>query len=198
MQLLLGASLPISLPLPVALLLRVSSFLVALLSLALAAREAPLSPLPGPVGPPPPFVRLLVGALLPVAPPLLVAPLLCVPSFDVVVVPLALPRLRPCYCLSPGLWALLRLVCAGSWALHCLELCCSRSLLGYTQRPSWLPRCLLLCVWVLLYPSSNCVCALCYLAPPCSRSLLCSVRHLSMLLCRLRLYCSRGSAVAYA
>ena len=95
-----------------------------------------------------PFVRPLVGALLPLAPPLVVAPLLCVLSFDVAMVPLALPRLRLRYRLSPGLWALLHLLCAGSWAPRCLELCRSRSLLGSARRPSWLPRCLVLrCSW---------------------------------------------------
>ena len=107
----MGALLPIALPLPVALLLRVPSFLVAVPPLAAAARGASLSPLSGPVGAPPPFVRLLVGSLLPVAPPLSVAPLLCVLSLDVAMVPPALPRLRLRYHLSPGLWVLL---CAGS------------------------------------------------------------------------------------
>ena len=147
-RLLLGASLPITLPLPVALLLRVSSFLVAVLPRAPAARKAPLSLMPGPVGAHPPFVRLLVGALLPVAPPLLVAPLLCEPSFDVAMVPPALPHLRLRYRLSLDVRVLLRLLCNGSWALRCLVLCRSRSLLGSVRRPSWLPRCLLLwCPW---------------------------------------------------
>ena len=43
-------------------------------------------------------------------------------SFDGAVVPPALPRLRLRYRLSPGLWVLLRLLCAGSWALRCLVL----------------------------------------------------------------------------
>ena len=118
-RLLVGALLPVALPLPVTLLLRVPSFLVAVMPLAPAARGAPLSPMHGPVGAPPPFVRLLVGSELPVAPPLSVAPLLCAPSSDIAVVPPALPRLRLLYHLSLGLWELLYLLCAGSWALRC-------------------------------------------------------------------------------
>ena len=108
-RLLVGALLPIALPLPVAFLLRAPSFLVSVPPLAPAARGAPLSPLFGPVGAPPPFVRLPGGALLPVAPPLVVATLLRVLSLDVAVVPPTLPRLRLRYRLSLGLWVLLRL-----------------------------------------------------------------------------------------
>ena len=153
-RLLVGALLPISLLLLVAFL--APSFLVAVLPLAPAARGAPLSPLFGPVGTaPPPFLRLPGGALLPVAPPLLVATLLRVLSFNANVVPPALPRLRLRYRLSLGLWVLLCLLCAGSWALRCLVLYRSRSLLGSTRRPSWLPRCLLLwCSWGPAYASA--------------------------------------------
>ena len=112
------------------------------------ARGAPLSPMTGPVGAPPPFVRLLVGTLLPVAPPLSVAPLRCVLSFNVAVGPPALPRLRLRCRLSLGSWVLVRLLCAGLWALRCLVLCRSRSLVGSVRRASWLPHCLLLwCSW---------------------------------------------------
>ena len=135
-RLLLGASLPTTLPLPGALLLRVSSFLVTMLPLPPAACGAPLLPLSWPVGAPPPFVQLLVGALLPLAPPLLVAPLLCVSSFGGAVVPPALPRLT---CgLSSASCAPARGRCAAlsstapgrSSARHC---------------PSWLRRRLLPC-----------------------------------------------------
>ena len=76
-----------------------------------------------------------------VAPPLSVAPLLCVLSFNVVVGPPALPRLRLRYRLSLGLWVLVRLLCAGLWALRCLVLCRSRSLVGSVRRASWWPCC---------------------------------------------------------
>ena len=69
-------------------------------------------------------------------------------SFDVAVVPPALPRQRLRCLLSLSSWELLCLLCAGSWALRCLVLCRSRSLLGSVRRPSWLPRCFLLwCSW---------------------------------------------------
>ena len=104
--------------------------------------------MPRPVGAPPPFVQLLVGTLLPVAPPLSVAPLLCVLSLDVAVGPPALPRLRLRCRLSLGSWVLVRLLCAGSGALRYLVLCLSRSLVGSVRRASWLPRYLLLwCSW---------------------------------------------------
>ena len=85
-----------------------------------AARGALTSRTPWPVGAPPFLVRLLLGALLPVALPLPVALLLCVPCFLVVVLPLALAArgapLSPCL----GPWALLRPLCDCSWALSCM------------------------------------------------------------------------------
>ena len=56
----------------------------------------------------------------------------------------ALLRVRRHYLLFLGLWVLLRLLCAGSWATRCLVLCRSRSLLSSMCRPSSLPRCLVL------------------------------------------------------
>ena len=105
-----------------------------------SARGAPLRPLPGPTGAPPPFVQLRVRAVLPFAAPLSVALFFCALS-SAVTVPtpaLLLPRLRCrlcswslCYrlflllvglryylCLGP--WTLLRPLCDCSWALYCL------------------------------------------------------------------------------
>ena len=81
-----------------------------------SASGAPLRPLPGPAGAPPPFVRVRVHAS-PLVPSSCVAPLLGVLSFDVIVQPLALllPRLRCRLCLSSQV--LLRPQCNGSWVL---------------------------------------------------------------------------------
>ena len=52
--------------------------------------------------------------------------------------------------------------------------------------------------WALLRPLCDRTCALCCLLVLTSLSLLCYVRCVAMLLCRLRLYCSLGSVVTYA
>ena len=70
-----------------------------------------LSLIPGLVGAPPPLVRRLVGAALPCAQMLPVAPWLRAPSFLVAALPPAL-----------GSWALLRPLCDCSWALRRLLL----------------------------------------------------------------------------
>ena len=118
----------------------------------------PLSPMPGPVGAPPPFVRLLVGALLslipglvgappplvrrlvgaalPCALPLPVAPRLRAPSFLVAALPPALVLVGLRRHLCPGSWALLRPLCDCLWALR-------RLLLRLPRRPFAPSRCCL-------------------------------------------------------
>ena len=64
--------------------------------------------MPGLVGVPQPLVRLLVGASLPTAVPLSLASLLRALSFLVVVLPLALPPVRPLYRLHLNSWVLFR------------------------------------------------------------------------------------------
>ena len=147
LRLLSGAVLPISLPLPVDFLLCVPYFLVSVPPLAPAARGALLLPMLGPMGAPPPFGRLLVDALLSLAPPLLVALLFCVWSFNVSLVLVARLRLNPRNHLFLGLWVLLHRLRAARWALCCLVLRRSRWLLNSVRRPSWVLRCFVLWCW---------------------------------------------------
>ena len=73
-----------------------------------AARGAPPSFMCGLVGIPPPLAQLLVGASLPTALPLSLAPMLRALSFLVVVLPLALPPVGPLYRLRLDSWVLFR------------------------------------------------------------------------------------------
>ena len=104
------------------------------------APEAPLSPMSKLTGAPLPLVRRLVGALPLVAPPLLVATPLRVPSSNFPVLPPALlpVGLRCRLCLGP--WALLRPLCDCPGALCCLKL-----------RHLWSLRCLVGCLSTLLW-----------------------------------------------
>ena len=168
---------------------------------SLVAGGAPLLPMPGPVGTPPPFVRLLPGTLLPLAPPLVVPASVCGLSFDGVVVPRTLLRLRLRCLLSLGLSVLLRLLFAGSWALYCLVLRRSRLLLGSVRRPSSLPRCLLLwCLWGCADTyvwARGCSSALCVAVCARFAALFPSAMGCSSAVCvALRCYCAASSSIA--
>ena len=90
-----------------------------------AARGGPLSrsPLPEPVGAPPPCARRLAGASLPIALPLLIAPLLCVLSPLVVALSPDLLSVELLRLVLLGSWAPLCRLCDCSWALDYLVLC---------------------------------------------------------------------------
>ena len=84
-----------------------------------ATSEALWSPMLGPVGARPPFVRLLVDAAPPFALPLPVAALLRALSCAVVVPSPAPSLVGICCRLCLGSWALLCPLCDRSWALRC-------------------------------------------------------------------------------
>ena len=98
----------------------------------------------GLVGAPPPFVRLLVDAPLPVVVPLLFAPVLRA-SRKVAVLPPAVFVLGLPYCLLLGLRALLFPLCHVPRVFRCLSLHRSSSLTYCARCLSRLLCCLLLC-----------------------------------------------------
>ena len=97
------------------------------------------------MGAPPPCARRLAGTSLPIAPPLLMAPLLrALSPLNAVRSPALLPAelLR---LVRVGSWTPLHRLCDRSWALRRLSLCRARWLPGPVSCLSMLLCCLLLC-----------------------------------------------------